>query len=184
MSKIITLDNFRKGFVCQRSGVTFPSVYRNIGYYYTQSVTGASIQSTQLAPTLYGLEKNEKTGLSGVTSERIRCLHPNYDSGRLWIRHHQTEQSAEGYLDALMDSMDHSEPSVTPDYTVHSVYQTRQGIYTLQHVPNRPGQGEDCLIIYAVKVKSRIGLMDHYTVVQSNGSIAKNPDDVLWRENM
>ena len=178
MAEIVQLNQYRT-LVKGSNGVKFPQLYRARGFYH---------ESNEPSPLFYTLDETTTGGFANTTHEPIKGFDTTLDSGWLIIRHHMTDELAEGYFDAVYDKKVGREDQQIPDY----LFKTATGIFSLQHRECTPG-APDHLVMYVTKVPepmsaARFGLgngwMDEYQVFLPDGSSTFDSDILYDPENM
>ncbi|HET8581227.1 MAG TPA: hypothetical protein VFL98_02025 [Candidatus Paceibacterota bacterium] len=129
------------------SGQRFPQLYRLRGFSWEAEHAGPAARQHP-SPVLYTLDRTATAGYSRTRIEPIRGFDRSVDSGWLYVRHHATEQSAEGYCDAMTDRC--PENIDAESHVDAALFKTALGIFTLLHTQPPPG-APDHLVIYVAK---------------------------------
>lgn len=101
--KVVFFKDYRPGFVCPTTKVTFPKLVRSIGYGWEPDENGGISASDEACPPIYSLERELDLQLADLHSVFIRNLDPEFDTGCVTIRHFRSDERAGGYLDAVLD---------------------------------------------------------------------------------
>ncbi len=105
MGTVTRFEPPQTGIICPDFGIRFPPLYRVQGVYWQDGPSGPEPSGVP-APVQYALDAEDDCGVACVQRALLRRLDPSVDDGWVIIRHHWSEESMEGYVDAFMDLAD------------------------------------------------------------------------------
>ncbi|GEP00595.1 hypothetical protein [Methylobacterium haplocladii] len=160
MAKIIELKQFRRGSVrCPAIGLVFPQLYRRRGVNWTYPPGKDDSNFEELIPGIhpdinYTLTTEDDGTVANPEWDPIEHPSPEYETGWIIVRHHQSHAHVEGYLDGYGDM-------VATDRLGRMVFETSTGLFTVLQRDPLPGQPQP-LIAYATKVPHPMVGEDHW----------------------
>jgi hypothetical protein len=134
---------------CEELDLVFPELVRVVGNSWIRTNAGDYAPSRDLKRG-YCLAEREDHGLCNVEREVITHLDDDGDYGVLTIRHHRTEESVTGYINAIWDFYEE------PIGLDQIAFETNRGWFTLLHRP-APRSLPDRLVIYQAEIPHPFG---------------------------
>lgn len=139
------------GFRCDRYGLRFPSVWRHVNIItqadLDQHAVAAGVDLRLFKPSagvFYTLGNEEQFGgIGSLHSEAVETIPMNDADWSLLVRHHATQESAEGYGIAVVDDLNFDETRCD------SAVQTVDGWFTLLKIPTKESWLGPCLVYIA-----------------------------------
>lgn len=148
---------------CEDLDLSFPELVRVVGNSWVRSTTGDYVPSRDRQRGYCLLDRGDH-GLCNVERQVITHLDDVGDFGLVTVRHHRTEESVSGYINAIWDF--YEEPIGFEDIA----FQTDQGWFTLLHRPTPPSL-PDRLVIYQAEVPHPFGWDRWQLVLDRNGQV-------------
>lgn len=183
MAQVIKLPSPELSSIRGKDGRRFPQLYRGVGYEWDGSDTENPHIVTDLKPSdrvsapFYTLSTEDLGGLSKVEWTPINQLSSEIDSGWVIVRHHLNRDRLEGYLDGASDLI-----SYPKDPCALWVFQTKHGLYTVQHRP-ATATCPDLLLAYTYSEYDAVNdvWFPEYIVVDKDGTV--HDGDILEPED-